>query len=695
MDVKTIAIIVLVSSMFLSVIFFVIMKLLSRKAQQNGTQDIYKSYEQLIGTNKNKRKQKINAFFQDSYLAYNRVPILRAYIQKIRKRLQSIHSYDEMTMRRETMKIVFYTLGIMTTFILVLLLMNHDLTFLFMLFLGAVVVNGMLIDTFVHKVEDRLLLQLRDLLKDVRHHYHQHGMIEEALHDASESSSYEASLHAKKIHDVLISSKPEESLAAYYEKAPNRFLKAFAGMSFLVKEFGDKVVKDGSLYLNNLNKLTGEINLEILKRSRLNYLFKGLTVIAVTPIIFTKPIEIWARQQFPAMDEFYSSKLGFITKVVIFAVILLSYVLLKKMQDQQEGTYVAKVKKRHWENSVMKWPGVRWLVDRLEPAKRTPEHFKISRLLKDANAGFPMEWHYLHRLVLAVICSVTLLVSFATMHSIAVKNVMEAPTKNDSMFGRMSSQELKEAQSTTDFDRKIIEQLKGVSKNSLHDKIVQMVKQDQKIATNDTLLNSTTQRILAKIHKINAEYLKWWEILISLALGWVGYQAPYWLLVFQKRMRQMDMQNEVDQFHTIIAMLSEIDRVSVEVILEWMERFASIFKAPLHKCVMNYESGAEQALEQLKLDAPFTPLVRTVEKLQLAVERIPVKQAFDDLETERAYYFEQRKQEYERTIDTKASWGRMIGFAPMYAVIFLYVVFPFVYMSIQQMGTYYDQLNKL
>ncbi|RRJ55019.1 hypothetical protein EHV15_35550 [Paenibacillus oralis] len=683
--------------MFLSVIFFVIMKLLSRKSQQDGTQDIYKSYEQYAedGSLKSKFMIKFNALMQDSYLAYNRVPLLRGYIQKIRKRLQAIHSYDEFTMRRETMKIVFYTLGIIAAYTLVLLLMNHDITFLFMLFLGALVVNGMLIDTFVHKVEDRLLVQLRDLNKDVRHHYHQHGMVEVAILEASESSSYEASLHAKKIHDVLVSSKPIESLGAYYEKAPNRFLKAFAGMSFLVKEYGDKIVKNGSLYLDNLNKLTGEINLEILKRSRLNYLFKGLTVIAVTPIIFTKPIEIWARERFPAMDEFYSSKFGFITKIVIFAIILLSYVLLKKMQDQQEGTYVAKVKKRHWEKTVLKWRGIKWLVDRLVPAKLTAEHFKVSRLLKDANAGFPMDWHYLHRLVLSVLFSVTLLVSFATMHTITVKNVLEAPTKNDSMFGRMSSQELQEAQSTTDFDRKIIEQLKGVSKNSLHDKIVQMVKQDQKVANNDTLLNSTTQRILAKINKIDAEYFKWWEILISLLMGWVGYQGPYWLLLFQKKMRQMDMQNEVDQFHTIIAMLSEIDRVSVEVILEWMERFASIFKAPLHKCVMNYESGALKALEQLKLDAPFTPLVRTVEKLQLAVERIPVKQAFDDLESERAYNFEQRKHNYDRTIDSKAGWGQMIGFAPMYAVIFLYVVFPFVYMSIQQMGTYYEQLHKL
>lgn len=695
MDAMKIATIVLVSSMFLSVILFVILKVSLRRSQRNGTQEIYKTYEQLNGSGKSKRKQQVRQILQDSYIAYNKVPLLRAYIQKIRRRLQAIHSYDELTMRRETMKIVFYTLGIMAAVILVLLFMNNDLTFIFMLLLTALIVNGLLIDTFVHRVEDRLLIQLRDLWKDTRHHFHQHGMIDEALHDTSESTSYEASLHAKKIHDVLVSNNPEDSLASYYEKAPNRFLKAFAGMSYLVKEFGDKIVKNGSLYLNNLNKLTEELNLEIMKRSRLNYLFKGLTAIAVIPIIFTKPIEVWARQNFPDMVEFYTSKWGFILKIVIFSVILISYFLLKKMQDQQEGTYVAKTKKIHWENFILRLPGVEWFIDRLEPQKRTLGHFKISRLLKDANAGIPMNWHYLHRLLLSVALSVGLLISIITMHSITVKNVMDAPTKNNAMFGKMSSEELQVAQSTTAFDKEILYQLKGVNKDDLHNQVVLLIKQDSQVATNDTLLNDATQRILTKFETINSEYFKWWELLICLLMGWVGYQIPYWILLFQKRVRAMDMQNEVDQFHTIIAMLSEFDRVSVEVILEWMERFSSIFKSPLHACVLNYESGAEEALEQLKLDAPFTPLVRIVEKLQLSVERIPIKQAFDDLETERTYYFDQRKEDYERIIEQKASWGRLIGFAPFYALVFLYLVIPFLIMSFTQMSTYYEQLQKL
>ena len=52
-------------------------------------------------------------------------------------------------------------------------------------------------------------------------------------------------------------------------------------------------------------------------------------------------------------------------------------------------------------------------------------------------------------------------------------------------------------------------------------------------------------------------------------------------------------------------MLMRIERVNVEMILEWLERYANIFKEPISKCVNNYESGPWEALEELKDDISF------------------------------------------------------------------------------------------
>ena len=83
------------------------------------------------------------------------------------------------------------------------------------------------------------------------------------------------------------------------------------------------------------------------------------------------------------------------------------------------------------------------------------------------------------------------------------------------------------------------------------------------------------------------------------------------------------MENEVMQFQTIILMLMKIERVNVEMILEWLERYSNIFKAPLSKCINNYEAGAWESLEVMKDDISYVeiPVVLSVDlKIGVIVE---------------------------------------------------------------------------
>ncbi len=75
------------------------------------------------------------------------------------------------------------------------------------------------------------------------------------------------------------------------------------------------------------------------------------------------------------------------------------------------------------------------------------------------------------------------------------------------------------------------------------------------------------------------------------------------------------------EYQTIILMLMKIERVNVEMILEWLERYSNIFREPISKCLNNYESGAWEALEQLKDEIAFPQLEQIIESLQAAVEK--------------------------------------------------------------------------
>ena len=698
MSLNTILYIVLGVSFLLFLLTVIVWKVLERRQPKTPISRSY--YQEMMQPDGGSRwRMRIYNFYQKSYVYFSRTPILSGYIWRIRKRLNSIHSYDEYSMRKETMKITLWTLGSLTISFVVLAYINPEPSFLFMVLIAMFVMHGMLVDTFINRVEDRLLKRLAHLMTDVRHQYHQHGMVEEAIYEASQNRHFEASSHGEKIYDVLTANDPEAELENYYESAPNRFLKGFAGISYMTKEYGDKMLQNGSMYLSSLSRLTNEINLEVLRREKINYLMRGLTMIAVAPILFTTPVEKWARNNFPSMDEFYSGELGFVTKMVVFAVILISYILLRKIQENDEGKYAAKASRIRWEQKLYeheKLGFVRFIVDRFIPGEHTKHYFRLSVMLKDTNSPLTLEWLYLQRILLCIVSFAIAVSTFFYMHHITTHSVLYEPTRNVLMFGKLSPEEEQKALEITDSDRAIIEKFQRENLPRTKEQLLTEVRAqagDQRLTKE--MEEASLLRIANKMEKLEGQYFKWWELLIAVGVGLIGYYAPTWVLFFQMRMRQMDMQNEVDQYHTIIAMLSEYERISVENILEWMERFSAVFRRQLQECLLNYEAGAWGALEQLKDEVPFLPFTRTIERLQVAVEKIPIRQAFDDLEAERQFYQEQRKQHYEKVINEKSSWGKMIGFLPMYALVFLYLVIPLIWMSMTQMSTYFTQIQNL
>lgn len=124
--------------------------------------------------------------------------------------------------------------------------------------------------------------------------------------------------------------------------------------------------------------------MEILRRDKLDYLLKGLNVIALAPVFFAKPIERWARGSFPAMDAFYTSKLGYLTKIVIYAVIILSFVLLQRLQQDNETAYRTGDRKKSWEQFLSSFPVVRAIAAFVAPRPASPAYAKIVRLLRRA-----------------------------------------------------------------------------------------------------------------------------------------------------------------------------------------------------------------------------------------------------------------------------------------------------------------------
>ncbi|WP_223066247.1 hypothetical protein [Paenibacillus caui] len=639
-------------------------------------------------------KQALSVHLQRSYRLFLNIPLLRFYTLKVRSRLSAIPDNDEYTLRLRTAGSVYVLLSLFFFTITVLFLMNPDALYLLTLILSAAVINGLALDAYVGKLQRKLLQQTVDLFAGVRHAYHRHGIVEESILEASEEAGKEVSAHGYKIYEALCSPKPQQSLESYYETSPGRFLKSFAGISYLIMEYGDKVSAGGSAFLKALSGLSKEIHLELLLLAKLDYLLKGLHVIALVPVFFTKPIERWARNNFPLMDVFYGGKFGMVTKICIYLIILVCYVLLQKIKTEEELTAV-KPGAGNWEKRLYEHRYFRKLVIPFLPSKNSQAYIRTTELLKDTHCRMRVEWFYVRRLVYFATSFAVALSLFIFLHGMEKAHILHHAATSQMMFGSMTAEEKKEAAGQAADDRKIMEQLR-MSDKARYEAIAELVAADNHTEPlSRERLAESVNRIAGKLDRWNSEVLQWWEVLIALLLAKVAYYAPYWLLLFQRRVRLMDMKHEIYQFYTLISILREMERMSVEEIMEWLYSFAVIFKTPIEKCILHYEHGPEAALTGMKEEVSLPEFQRLADKLLLAESKIAVSKAFDDVESEMGYYFEQRRLDYEKTLDMKANLGKTIGFTPMYALVFMYLVIPLIWMSFSQLTVYYEQIQKL
>ena len=732
----------------------------------------------------------LDAFYQKVYLKIERIPIINRYLKKIRRRLELVNTDDEYTIRKETGRITLRGIIIALIAAIIIAWLNKENFFIMAIsLLGVLIVIENLTEQMINRVENKLLLQELEFFSEVRHAYHSSNMVEEAIYDASLMDEQEIVSQANTIYDILISADPEIELEKYYDVAPNRFLKIFAGVSYLTKEFGDRKVGGISLYLKDMNNITQELQLEILKRDKLDYLFKSLTYIAVAPILLIHPLKNWALDSFASTAKFYEGSGGFLAEIVLVALIFLSYSLIVRIKDNDDKQQTFNTNDA-WQERVYRLPFIERIIDGLVPNTDNPAYVKITKLLKDTASTLKLEWFYVNRVICAVIgFFISLLIVFQ-MNNIAVENILYSDTSGTTnIMGKMSDKELREAKSMSASDRFYItslldskdmveivrtkpkaeavsaierqmwiinmmplsdekaaemaakvykylrtERSRSVTTGSadIQDAILKagiempkdnfvvelsnliisnarsdnrsMVTQEDiqiaiaevyKIELTADQIAANAERVYEKLKELSDTYFKWLELAVCMLVGLIAYQMPKFFLMFQKKMRQMDMDDEVMQFQTIILMLMHIERVSVEYILEWLTRFSNIFREPLQRCMNNYDAGGYEALEELKDEVTFKPFIRIVESLQSAVENVRITDAFDELESERAFFQEKRKEANERLIAKKARIGKVIGFAPMIVLFVGYLIVPLMWTSMTDMGTYFTQMSSM
>lgn len=636
---------------------------------------IYESIQKRrnIAINKN---QKINSGrnrFFIFYKIFRTVPVIKKTFARVIVNTESVYPADQMSINKEATKLMMKSVGFAAAIIIATAVLSKgDLWYLLMGILTACVIFRHSISSTFQKKEYALLEQLKDFLSCVRHHYMSKPIVEDAVGDTLDEIPYEISLHISRIHEILMSPIMEEKTEEYTSTSPNRFLLLLLTICTSTKEYGDG---DGN-FLDALSYLKEEINAEKLKQDNIKHKFSTLTGICLCVVFFLKPVEMWAIGNMPELSSFYSGMAGKAVMVVIFILCFACYYLIDVLKESKRGEIV---KQNIW-SKIASLPVISPILNKVVnknymQARRLNEDMKevgdqtgpkafIAKQCVFALAAFV----FLNSTVFVTTVQkkLTMLGNYVAEFDDDIvpnekyRTIMQQTAKDYSIRYRTANPE-------------------EIDKDALIAEI-----QNEGVVKNNNYASLVADEIVREIGEYKNTYFKWYMVLISVAAAAVAFYVPKWYLKFKCKVSSMNKEEEVNQFQTLILILMHADGVRLDTILEWMDRFAYSFKASIEDCIINLESGEQEALEQMQMQEDNKSFQRFVDCL-LSIDDTDIETAFAELVIDREYSLKDREQKNEQEIEKKSMTAKTLAFIPFITLLVVYLIGPMVVLAVKML----------
>ena len=193
-----------------------------------------------------------------------------------------------------------------------------------------------------------------------------------------------------------------------------------------------------------------------------------------------------------------------------------------------------------WEAKLYKKGIVKKFINLLIPKQGTKQYRKVTQLLKEAASKLKMEWLYIDRVAVTIVAFAVTLFIFMQMHNISINYVYTEPVSDyNLLMGAMSESDNKKGMKLTEQDNYFLDKFKNTRNVKEEDIRKEVERSEFYEGATEEEIDKTVERIIEKLKIVQTEYLKWFELLISFTVAGIGYYGPIFLLMFQKRMRQM------------------------------------------------------------------------------------------------------------------------------------------------------------
>lgn len=159
-------------------------------------------------------------------------------------------------------------------------------------------------------------------------------------------------------------------------------------------------------------------------------------------------------------------------------------------------------------------------------------------------------------------------------------------------------------------------------------------------------------------------------------------------------LRRLGRGAEVLNLQSVVLLLSEVPNITITELLDVLASYAELFQKPLLQCANDYPAEDVAALECLHKEASFPAFSHLAGRL-LASERVGIRTAFSELASDRHFFREQQQLDWEQERKKKIASAQIITFLPMIFLLFVYLIVPFLWVSLKQMQDIFFEMEQI
>lgn len=609
------------------------------------------------------------------YVFFNSFALTSNFIKRIRKRYEILEPGDIRKTEEDTIKTVLLVWGLSLSAFIVGAFIEFSVTMIAVCGILAYAITTSVLFSSIHKKEIELAKQLDQFIDATEHEYYATNMIETALENLCSEAPEPIRSHIEKILEI-IDSGDDQDVTAYIDTTPNKFLQLFLSACMLVNNYDDKVVHGSSLFVTNLNHIKTEIGIWLRSQTLIEHKFKFHGVMIIAPLCFIRVID----HSIDAFDgltaAYYKGAYGIIVSSLLC---FLSFMIfnysnrLKTMDYHDENEHL-------FLQYVSNLPFVRKTLDAYED-RNYGKCMKMNRVLHQLGANMDIRILQIQRFLWMVGTFVVSIIICGTIITSSRGIVLTSTSDLESALMYLVPDEQTRA-SYVSYSSDLSDLLKNsdIERDSVMSRVI-----SDNITEDEAIQTLISDSVFDRVSKYQNTYFQWWYLLICAVIGVLGYQLPYILVMSRKDILVIAQENEVVQFQSIISMLMHIDQITVEDVLEWLDRFSILFKSSLDICIADMAAGEEDALEKLKEREPYLPFQRIVDNLADA-DKVGIENAFIEIDGDRESTQKKREQDSNIYISGKANVSLILAFIPLLTLLLLYFCGPVLLGSMQSMN---------